>query len=242
MTMTGRRFRATLIAGGLFASGLTDAQMYPPGSDEGVPGEELYRACGFCHGAQGQGRQRLDAPALAGMEAWYVERQLHNLDSGARGTHAEDLPGRQMVLITGMLRNEATIKNVAAYIETLTPGGPLESRPNGVLFSLERPFVWESQYAELDAPEPGDAERGRSTFQVTCALCHGADGLGNEALGGNKLTDLPGWYLARQLKYFRDGIRGSGSGDVFGMQMAAMAKLLTNDQAIADINAYIDTL
>ncbi len=242
MTMTGRRFRATLIAGGLFASGLTDAQMYPPGSDEGVPGEELYRACGFCHGAQGQGRQRLDAPALAGMEAWYVERQLHNLDSGARGTHAEDLPGRQMVLITGMLRNEATIKNVAAYIETLTPGGPLESRPNGVLFPLERPFVWESQYAELDAPEPGDAERGRSTFQVTCALCHGADGLGNEALGGNKLTDLPGWYLSRQLKYFRDGIRGSGSGDVFGMQMAAMAKLLTNDQAIADINAYIDTL
>ena len=121
--MTGRRFRATLIAGGLFANGLAVAQMYSPGSAEGVPGEELYQACAFCHGAQGQGRQRLDAPALAGMEAWYVERQLHNLDSGVRGTHAEDLPGRQMVLITGMLRNEATIKNVAAYIETLTPGG-----------------------------------------------------------------------------------------------------------------------
>lgn len=242
MTMSGRRFRLALIAGGLVVSGLAAAQMYRPGSDEGVPGEELYQACGFCHGAQGQGRQRLDAPALAGMEAWYVERQLHNLDSGARGTHAEDLPGRQMALITGMLRNEATIKNVAAYIETLSPGGPLEARPNGVLFPLERPFVWASQYAELTAPEPGDAERGRATYQVTCALCHGADGLGNEALGGNKLTDLPDWYLARQLKYFRDGIRGSGPGDLYGMQMAAMAKLLTDDQAIADIIAYIDTL
>jgi hypothetical protein len=39
-----------------------------------------------------------------------------------------------MALIIGMLRNEATIKNVAAYIETLSPGGPLEARPNGVLF------------------------------------------------------------------------------------------------------------
>ena len=69
MTMTGRRFRVALIAGGLVVSGLAAAQMYRPGSDEGVPGEELYQACGFCHGAQGQGRQRLDAPALAGMEA-----------------------------------------------------------------------------------------------------------------------------------------------------------------------------
>ena len=240
--MTEKRIRVALIAGGLLLSGLAVAQLYPPGSAAGVPGEELYPACGFCHGAQGQGRQRLDAPPLAGMEAWYVERQLHNLDSGIRGTHAEDLPGRQMTLITGMLRNDATIKNVAAYIETLTPGGPLEARPNGVLFPLERPFDWESQYAELTAPEPGDAESGQATFQVTCALCHGADALGNEALGGNKLTDLPDWYLARQLKYFRDGIRGNGAGDVYGMQMAAMSKLLTDDQAIADIIAYIDTL
>ncbi len=240
--MTGNRFRVALIAGGLLLSGLAVAQRYLPGSAVGVPGEELYQACGFCHGAQGQGRQRLDAPALAGMEAWYVERQLHNLDSGVRGTHAEDLPGRQMVLITGMLRNDATIKNVAAYIETLTPGGPLEARPNGVLFPLERPFVWESRYAELTTPEAGDAARGQTTFQLTCALCHGADALGNEALGGNKLTDLPDWYLARQLKYFKDGIRGSGSADVYGLQMAAMAKLLTDDQAIADIIAYIDTL
>lgn len=240
--MTGRRFRIAFIVGGLAVGSVAVAQMYPPGSPEGVPGAELYQACGFCHGAQGQGRQRLDAPALAGMEAWYVARQARNFDSGLRGTHAEDLPGRQMALITGMLRNDATIENVAAYIETLTPGGPREARPNGVLFPLERPFTWESQYAELTASEPGDAEAGQSTYQVTCALCHGADAQGNEALGGNKLTDLPDWYIARQLKYFRDGLRGAGSGDVFGMQMAAMSKLLTDDQAIADIVVYIETL
>jgi cytochrome c oxidase subunit 2 len=176
------------------------------------------------------------------MEAWYVERQANNFDAGIRGTHAEDLPGRQMALTTGMFRNAATIKNVAAYIETLTPGGPLEARPNGILIPLERPFEWDSQYAELVTAESGDADAGQQTFQVTCALCHGADGQGNVALGGNRLTDLSDWYIARQLKYFRDGIRGAGSSDVFGMQMAAMSKLLTDDQAIADVIAYIDTL
>ncbi|HEY5624256.1 MAG TPA: c-type cytochrome, partial [Gammaproteobacteria bacterium] len=136
----------------------------------------------------------------------------------------------------------ATIANVAGYIETLEPGGPLESRPNGELFPLERPFTWDSQYAALDAPAPGDPAAGRDTFQVTCALCHGDNGRGNPALGGNNLTDLPYWYIARQLKYFRDGIRGAGSSDAFGMQMAAMAKLLRDDQQIADVIAYIDTL
>lgn len=240
--MTRRRFRLALLASGLALSGSSAAQMYAPGAAEGAPGEELYQACGFCHGAQGQGRQRLDAPALAGMEAWYVERQLRNFDSGVRGTHANDLPGRQMALITGMLRNDATIKNVAAFIETLTPGGPLEARPDGVLFPLERPFEWESPYASLDAPNPGDAAAGQSTFAITCALCHGVNAQGNEVLGGNKLTDLPSYYVARQLKYFRDRIRGDGPGDVFGAQMAAMARILTDDQAIADIIAYIDTL
>jgi cytochrome c oxidase subunit 2 len=240
--MRRRQFRLLIIAGGLAVSGSVAAQMYAPGSADGVPGEELYQACGFCHGVQGQGRQRLDAPALAGMEAWYIERQVRNFDSGLRGMHAEDLPGRQMALTTGMLRNDATIKNVAAYIETLTPGGPLEVRPDGVLFPLERPFEWRSRYAALEVSEPGDVAAGQSTFAVTCALCHGANGQGSDPLGGNKLTDLPSYYIARQLKYFRDGIRGAESGDAFGAQMAAMARILTDDQAIADIIAYIDTL
>ena len=68
--MIGHSIRLTLIVGGMAFCGAAAAQVYPPGAAEGVPGEELYQACGFCHGAQGQGRQRLDAPPLAGMEAW----------------------------------------------------------------------------------------------------------------------------------------------------------------------------
>ena len=240
--MIGRLVRVGLVFSALSCMDFVAAQMYPPGADERVPGEELYRACGFCHGAQGQGRQRLDAPALAGMEAWYVERQLHNLKERVRGLHPEDLPGLQMSIVTGMLRNDATIKNVAAYIETLTPGAPRESRPNGVLLPLERPFQWESQYAQLDTPAPGDSVRGQGAYDAFCALCHGAHAEGIEALGGNKLTDLPDWYLARQLMYFRDGVRGADPQDAFGLQMTAIGALVADDQVIADIIAHIGTL
>ena len=67
------------------------AQMYTPGG-EGAPGDEIFKACGFCHGAQGQGRQRLDAPPIAGLPAWYVERQMLNFVSEIRGYHPDDLP------------------------------------------------------------------------------------------------------------------------------------------------------
>ena len=68
------------------------AQQYPVGSGEGIDGEELFSVCGFCHGMQGQGGPALDAPPLAGMEAWYVERQLRAFKNRVRGMHPEDVP------------------------------------------------------------------------------------------------------------------------------------------------------
>ena len=62
-------------------------------------GEELFEACGVCHGNVGQGRQRLDAPPIAGLQAWYVERQLHNFDNGIRGKDPQDVYGIQMVAV-----------------------------------------------------------------------------------------------------------------------------------------------
>ena len=49
-------------------------------------------------------------------------------------------------------------------------------------------------------------------------------------------------YVARQLMYFRDGIRGAHAEDTRGQQMAVMAKLLTDDQMIADVVAYISEM
>ena len=215
------------------------AQMYAPGSGEAVPAEELYEVCAFCHGPQSQGSERLDAPALAGMEAWYVERQLHNFRNRTRGMHPEDLTGLQMSIVSGMARNDATIRALAQYIEAMEPGAGLETL-NGEPVTTGRPYVWHSDYAEFTSPEPGDADRGAQAY-ITCGVCHGPNGEGNEALASPGLTDLQDWYQARQLRYFRDGIRGRGAGDIYGAQMAAMSTTLT-DQTIADLIAYIDTL
>jgi cytochrome c oxidase subunit 2 len=51
-----------------------------------------------------------------------------------------------------------------------------------------------------------------------------------------------GWYLKRQLQYFKSGARGAHEDDVFGKQMAPMAATLIDDAAIDDVVAYIETL
>jgi cytochrome c oxidase subunit 2 len=218
------------------------AQMYPMDSDVGVDGEDLFKVCSFCHGTQGQGGPALDAPALAGMEAWYVERQLHNFRNRVRGTHYDDVPGVQMSIVSGMVRNQATIENIAAYIESMEPGAPPELARGGEVAGTARPFVWRSQYAALEHPQEPDVDKGKTTYVETCTVCHGATGQGNEALGSPRLTDLPGWYMGRQLQYFRDGLRGADPADTFGLQMAAFAKTLADEQAIADVVAYIQSL
>jgi cytochrome c oxidase subunit 2 len=87
----------------------------------------------------------------------------------------------------------------------------------------------------------GDAERGKTLF-ATCGACHGANAEGMEALNAPKLAGQEEWYVIRQLKNFKDGIRGTNPKDTFGMQMAPMAMTLPNEQAMEDVAAYIKSL
>ncbi len=48
--------------------------------------------------------------------------------------------------------------------------------------------------------------------------------------------------MKRQLQNFQQGVRGSHPQDFYGAQMAAMAKTLTDDQAIDDVLKHIDSL
>ena len=86
-----------------------------------------------------------------------------------------------------------------------------------------------------------DVEAGRALYG-TCVACHGADGAGNPALNAPALAGQDGDYLARQIRHFQGGIRGSDPRDTLGRQMQGMAATLTNDQAIADLVAFIATL
>ncbi len=82
-------------------------------------GEKLYRVCSYCHGADGQGIQAMNAPRAAGMSDWYLARQLENFREGIRGSHSSDFYGFQMGLMAGVARDEQAINDLVAYINTL---------------------------------------------------------------------------------------------------------------------------
>jgi cytochrome c oxidase subunit 2 len=88
----------------------------------------------------------------------------------------------------------------------------------------------------------GDAIKGKDLF-ATCTACHGEQGQGNVQFHAPALVNNESWYLYRQLMNFRNGIRGGDSStDTLGFQMAAMAKTLTDSNAVADVVAYIISL
>lgn len=186
-----------------------------PAGDATV-GAALYGTCAACHGQQGQGQLALNAPKLAGQSDWYMRQQIENYQEGLRGTHPDDVYGRQMAPMANTLAGDAAIANVIAHVRTL-PDEPATKTVDG------------------------NVEKGEKLYRV-CAYCHGAEGMGNEALNAPRMAGMTDWYLVRQLQNFRDGIRGSHVQDYYGTQMAFMARTLQDDQAIHDLVAYINTL
>jgi len=87
----------------------------------------------------------------------------------------------------------------------------------------------------------GDAARGKQLYGV-CSTCLGDRGQGMPDMNGPALAGREAWYLKRQIQNFKSGARGGDSRDIYGQQMAPMAQLLADDQAIDDVLAYIDTL
>ncbi len=87
----------------------------------------------------------------------------------------------------------------------------------------------------------GDAERGKAAFAI-CAACHGMNGEGNQAMNAPASGGQDEWYVSRQLQNFRAGTRGAHAEDVYGAQMRPMALTLADDQAVADVAAYVATL
>jgi cytochrome c oxidase subunit 2 len=95
-------------------------------------------------------------------------------------------------------------------------------------------------FADTQGHPAGDPLAGQVAY-ATCLACHGAQGEGNPLLNAPKLAGQEGWYLARQLRNFRDGLRGADEKDLYGRQMVAFASMV--DAAGArDIAAYLDTL
>lgn len=184
-----------------------EAELAPPPTD--------YAFCTVCHGAQGNGNLAINAPKIAGMEPWYVKRQLEQFRAGARGTRPGDAPGMEMQPVGRQLDDKA-IDAVAAYVATFSPMPPAVT-------------------------VHGDAKRGRALY-VSCSGCHGASGEGNSALKAPALAGQTDWYLVTQLERFRAGERGFAPQDDLGNQMRAAAAVVPDAAAVKDLVAYINTL
>jgi cytochrome c oxidase subunit II len=193
----------------------TFAQTSARTAGDAAAGNALYAPCAACHGANGEGNVALNAPKLSGQGAWYLERQLMLFKHGARGTHEKDVFGRMMAPMVATLADDRAVADVAAYIASLPD-------------------------TQVAPTIKGNLDKGRQRY-ATCAACHGADGRGIAATNAPRIQGMSDWYMATQMKNFRDGVRGGHAQDFHGAQMALIAGMLTDDAVIGDILAYINS-
>jgi cytochrome c553 len=181
-------------------------------------GQVLYQQlCVACHGANGAGISATLAPNLTGLSAAYIERQLHNVKSGVRGEHKDDVSGKKMVAVTSGL-NDTQLKELGSYLSSM------ESVRN------------------TSTAEGANLQQGKKNYLGYCAGCHGATASGNDMLNSPNLTGLDSGYFTRQYENFLSGVRGSHANDKFGRQMAMIASSVKDPDVIDNIAAYITTL
>jgi cytochrome c553 len=178
---------------------------------------ELYDGCVQCHGEDGEGNRDLGAPAIAGLERWYIKAQLRKFKKSQRGWHIDDMAGKRMQPMALALDTDEKVDLVAAYVASFPRTSPAPTL------------------------EGGNPATGKIYF-ATCVQCHGADARGNIDEFGPPLVGASDWYLLTQLQNFKAGMRGTHVDDVTGAKMRPFSMTLPNEQAMKDVIAYIATL
>ncbi len=83
-------------------------------------GQPLYATCLACHGAKGEGMRSTNGPSLANRSDWYLLDQLKKFKAGVRGTDPRDPIAIMMRPMAMILADEQAMKDVIAYIGTLS--------------------------------------------------------------------------------------------------------------------------
>ncbi len=184
------------------------------GKDKSIPPEDLVY-CTVCHGVNLMGNALLKAPRLSGMASWNVKYQLQSFRNRWRGVHEYDLAGLEMMPMA-MSLTEKQVDDAAAFVaSTRSPAPPKTIKGNVV--------------------------QGKMLYQG-CMACHGSEGQGIEALRGSPLAGLNDWYVKQQIENYQNDLRGISADDIYGAQMRAASKVLTDQQDILDVVSYIATL
>jgi cytochrome c553 len=176
----------------------------PSGSDAPVIFQNL---CAQCHGTKGEGKAEVKSPSIASLPAWYVQRQLENFRADRRGAHPQDVEGQMMRAIAKTLTAEQAA-DLAALVEKLP-----RVRPEGT-FRVE-------------------VTRGQELFAERCMECHRFNGEGELVFGAAPLTGLQDWYLAAQLRKFKNGQRGAAKDDANGQKMVHVTASFIEDETMA---------
>lgn len=167
-------------------------------------------ACATCHGADGKGNSAAGFPDIAGLNAGYLEKQLHDYASGARKSSI-------MQPFAKALSNK-DIQAVTAYYQSLeTPDTDINHQ----------------------APDPDNegewlAMRGDWDNNIpACNQCHGPNGMGVgdafPAIAGQHAS-----YLKAQLVAWRKGGRDNDPNHL----MKGIADRLSEQQIAAITNYY----
>jgi cytochrome c553 len=86
--------------------------------------------------------------------------------------------------------------------------------------------------------ESSVAEQAELIFKDRCTACHLDDGHGLKSMKVASIAGLPRWYVAQQLRHFRDGKRGAHALDLEGKMMQSMTQTL-DDKSIAFLGKHI---
>ncbi len=181
-------------------------------------GASLYETCVPCHGNNGEGNLTLRAPAIAGLPQWYVSAELTKFRSGVRGSHPDDMEGHRMAPMARSLLSAKDVDDVALHVSQMRS-------------------AWQKPDFAM-----ADTAAGGATFRTICVTCHGANAMGNQALGAPPLAGQHDWYLVAQLRKFHSGMRGANPEDITGAQMRAMSMTLADSVAMHDVVSYVKSL
>lgn len=176
-----------------------------------------FRYCTTCHGARLDGNDAIRAPALAGIEPWYLAQRLRAYRSHQLGQDFRTDPaGTDMGTVAREVDDER-IAGIARFVATY-------------------PAVVTA------ATVMGDARRGRQLYQQHCAACHGTHAEGQASVGAPALARLNDWYLLAAWEKYRAGLRGADGAGPSAQAMRALAGSLGDRFAIADLARYVQSL
>jgi cytochrome c553 len=106
----------------LITTELPPAQPAATITGDAARGEDYYvNICSACHSGNGQGNDALGAPALAGLNDWYLQSSYQSYLNGTRGNHPDDFYGAQMARLAPALAKGDDIDDVIAFIASLPP-------------------------------------------------------------------------------------------------------------------------